>query len=412
MMTHISVDRAKLKARFLSYIHQNTMSQIDTKCIPSTDGQVAFAHRLAAELQAMGISVEVSQAGVVYAMVPANQPDRPAIGFVAHMDTPPGFRCEEIHPIYIENYDGGTITVNKDLGFSLSPEEYGFLSGLVGHELMLSDGTSILGADDKAGVAEVVTLLELLASHPDLPHGDVYGAFTVDEEIGKGIEYFELDKFPCDFAYTVDTDGNDLRCLDYETICDGRVDVRVTGKPMHPGIGTGVIRNACALAMEFHSMLPAELDPFVAKDRDGFDHLQEFVGQVDAATLRYRVANFEETELWTQMRLFQHIAEVLNEKYGYAAFQVTMRQTAANMKQYIMKDLRCIEYAVRAIEAAGIAVRHAGIRGGTDGALLSKRGLLAPNINTGAYNALSYFELVSVDDMCKCVEILLRIVSR
>jgi tripeptide aminopeptidase len=411
-MAKINVDRNVLKNRFLSYIGKNTMSAIDRESIPSTKGQKDFAEALIEELRDAGIAAEMGEAGVVYAKVPATSASRPSIGFVAHIDTPPDFKCEDIHPIRVEKYDGGVIEVNSEKGFYLSPDEYKFLSGLTGHELILSDGTTVLGGDDKAGVAEIVTMLEILAGDPEIEHGDVIGVFSTDEEIGKGMDHLDFEKFDCDFAYTVDTDGNDIRCLDYETVCDGRVDVTVTGKPVHPGIGTGVIRNASILAMEFHSMLPKELDPFVSKGNEGFDHLQEFNGLVDSAEMRYRVANFDEDALWEQMREFQAIADSLNEKYGYPAFDVKMRQTAVNMKKNVLKDTRCIYYAVQAMESSGLPVKHVGIRGRTDGAGLSSRGVPAPNINTGSYNALSYFELVSVDEMCKCTEILLRIVTQ
>jgi len=254
-------------------------------------------------------------------------------------------------------------------------------------------------------------MMEILVRNPKIRHGDVYVAFSVDEEIGKGIEYFDLDLFPCDFAYTVDIDGNDIHCLDYETVCGGWVEVFVRGVPVHPGTGTGIIRNASAMAMEFHQMLPSGLDPFSSSGYEGINHLTDFSGKVDYAHMKYRVSNFDEDGLWEQMRNFEREAEKLNEKYGYLAFSVTMSQSSSNMKTYIERDMRSVEYAARAMEAIGLKVRHCPIRGGTDGVLLSQRGIPAPNLNNGSYHALSYREVVSVDYMKKCVELFLKIVT-
>lgn len=403
----------KLVERFLQYIKYNTVSENDTIKKPSTEGQLLFGKYLKDELEKNGISVQISEYGVVYAHVDSNVPkgSAPTIGFVAHMDTPPDFNADNIHPQFISKYDGGIIIVNKELGLQMTPAEYPFLNDLVGHEIIHTDGTSILGADDKASIAEVVTMLITLVDHPEIKHGDVYAAFTVDEEIGKGIEYFDLSMFPCDFAYTVDIDGNDVHCLDYETICNGRVDVTVTGKPVHPGNAAGVIQNASELAMKFHNMLPKELNPYYSTEYEGFNHLQEFTGKVDYAYLRYRVANFENDGLWNQMRQFETIAKEMNDALGYSAFSVKMNQRSYNMRDYIMKDPRCLEYGQKAMQKVGLKGTHRPIRGGTDGSLLSIKGLPTPNISNGSYNAISYFEMVSVTYMRKCVELLLEIVT-
>lgn len=403
----------KLVERFLRYIQIDTASDRDSETIPSTPGQLELGRLLLKELKEMGVEAWMIESGVVYGHLPANceKEGVPAIGFVAHMDTPQNLNCQNIKPRFVNKYEGGTIVLNEEYGLTLDPEKNSFLRDLVGQDLITTDGTTILGADDKAGVAELMTMMDTLARNPQMKHGDVYAAFSVDEEIGKGIEYFDFDRFPCDFAYTVDIDGNDIHCLDYETICDGWVEVFVRGRPTHPGTGTGVLRNACLLAMELHEELPVQLDPFISKDYEPYNHLVDFSGKMDFAHMRYRAANFDEAALWEQMEDFQHIADRLNEKYGYPAFTVKFWQSAGNMRTYIEKDMQSVYLAQKAMQAVGLKACHQPIRGGTDGILMSKRGIPTPNLNNGSYNALSYDEVVSVDYMKKCVELLLKIVE-
>lgn len=403
----------KLVDRFLKYITFDTHSDRDSHSIPSTKGQLTFAKELMKELEQLNISVIKDKSGIVYAHIDSNcvDEDIPTIGFIAHMDTPPHLRACDIQPRIIKNYDGKNIIINKDLGLMMDSDKYLFLKDLIGHDVIVSDGTTILGADDKAGIAELMTMLDILVHDPSIKHGNIYVAFTVDEELGKGMEYFDLDLFPCDFAYTVDIDANDIHCLDYETICGGQVDVSVRGKPVHPGSGKGVLINASLLAMEFHNMLPKELDPYISNGYDGFNHLFDMTGQVDYANLKYRIGNFNDDDLWKQMQYFEKIAQQLNQKYNYQAFTVSMKQTAYNMKKYIEKDKRCLDYAIKAMKSLGLEVQHKPIRGGTDGSLLSQRGIPAPNLNNGSYNALSYFELVSIDYMKTCVKLFLKIIS-
>lgn len=403
----------KLVERFLKYIRFDTSSDAGSQQIPSTLGQLELGRCLREELERMGAEARMIKSGVVYGHLASNskRKDIPAIGFIAHMDTPQNLNCRDIKPNFIKKYDGNPVVLNQKLGIALDPKKDTFLKELIGHDLITTDGTTILGADDKAGIAELMTMMDILVQNPQIEHGDVYVAFSVDEEIGRGIEYFDLDLFPCDFAYTVDIDGNDIHCLDYESICGGWVEVAVRGKPVHPGTGTGVLRNASVMAMEFHQALPLRLDPFYSKEYEGINHLADFSGKVDCAHMKYRVSNFEEDGLWEQMKNFERIAEKLNEKYSYPAFSVTMRQSYSNMKKYIERDMRSVEYAARAMKAVGLNVKHRPIRGGTDGALLSQKGILTPNLNNGSYNALSYHEVVSVDYMKKCVELFVKIVT-
>lgn len=401
----------KTVERFLKYIEFDTSSDGNSANIPSTNGQLQLGRYLVKELEELGAEAKLSDSGIVYACVRSNsrKNDIPAIGFLAHMDTPPGLKATEIRPKFIHSYDGGRIVFDESLNLFMEPETCTFLKDLTGHELIVSDGTTILGADDKAGVAELVTLLDTLLHNPSIEHGDVYAAFTVDEEIGKGMEYFDTELFPCAFAYTVDIDANDIHCLNYETICSGRVEVSVRGKPVHPGSATGILRNASQMAMEFHGMLPQGLDPFYSSGYEGFNHLCEIEGKVDYALLKYRIGNFDRDGLWEQMRQFERIGSQLNEKYGYDAFSVTMKQVADNLKHYIGQDTRCLEKAKEAMKAVGLKGLHRPVRGGTDGVVLSKKGIPTPNLNNGSYNARGYFEVLSVDYMKKCVELLVEI---
>ena len=403
----------RLVERFLSYIAIDTSSDPASDRIPSTAGQLTLGKKLLEELSRLGVRAQMDKNGIVYGHLPANsrKSGLPAIGFVAHMDTPPGLNSRGIRLRFIKNYDGSPIILHEKNQLILAPEQDPFLPGLIGHDLITTDGTTILGADDKAGIAELVTMLDILVHNPGFAHGPVYTAFSVDEEIGRGMACFDPELFPCDFAYTVDIDGNDISCLDYETFCGGWTEVNVLGRPMHPGTGAGILRNACTMAMELHCSLPLRLDPYYSREYEGIIHLAAFTGRPEHAHMRYRVCSFEENVLWEQMHQIERAAKALNTAYGFPAFSVSMRQSSSNIKTCVMRDPRCLEYAKRAMAAAGLLVKHRPIRGGTDGIPLAERGIPAPNLNNGSYHALSFQEMVSVTQMKQCVEIFLKIVS-
>ena len=397
----------ELLNRFLRYVSYPTASDENSERCPSTEGQRVLGVLLVDELTAMGAKdAHMDGDGYVYAVIPANRPDpHPVIGFIAHMDTSPDCAGENIKPSVIA-YAGGDILLSAEKKIVLSAEEYPALSQHIGEHLVVTDGTTLLGADDKAGVAEIMTMADILL-HSDRPHGEIRIGFTPDEEIGSGADRFDVEKFGCAYAYTVD--GGTVGELEYENFNGASAVQQVHGRNIHPGYAKDKMKNAGTLAMAFHAMLPAAQVPEQTEGREGFFHLCQMQGNVEEATLTYIIRDHDREKFEQKKALFLETAAALNAKYGDGTFEAAVKDSYYNMIEQILPHPEIIERAERAMERAGMTPKAVPIRGGTDGAQLSFRGLPCPNLCTGGENFHSRFEFVSLEDMERCVEMLLHI---
>lgn len=401
-----------VKERFLNYISINTRSEEDTGQVPSTDGQLAFARMLADELDALGAEkVRISEYGYVMAELGSNlEADIPALGFIAHMDTSPDASGENIKPRIIENYDGGVIVLNEELGMCLDPAEFESLKSHIGEQLIATDGTTLLGADDKAGVAEIMCLVEHLVSHPEIKHGKICIGFTPDEEIGNGADYFDVSDFGAQFAYTVD--GGELGEIEFENFNGCNAGVYFKGKSIHPGSAKNKMINASLVALEFAAMLPMAETPQHTEGYEGFYHLHDMKGGVEQAELQYIIRDHDRDKFEERKRFMALAAFYINKKYGEGTAKLIIEDRYFNMKEKIVPHRELIEYAGLAMCAAEVSPKIVPIRGGTDGARLSYMGLPCPNLCTGGHNFHGPYEYCSVNSMEKVVEILINLVEQ
>lgn len=390
--------------RFLAYVKHHTTSDEDSNSFPSTKNQLAFAAFLAKECEAIGLqSVFVDEYGYVTATLPGTIQDAPTIGFIAHMDTSPDASGENILPNIVENYDGGNIPLN---GTSLSPAEFPFLKDYIGQTLITSDGTTLLGADDKAGIAEILTAMEYLMTHPEIPHGDIRIAFTPDEEIGKGVDFFDVASFGANFAYTLD--GGRIGELEYENFNAARAIIRIKGKNVHPGTAKNVMVNAALIGTEIASLLPEKEIPAKTECYEGFFHLCSFHGDVTSATLTYIIRDFDKDSFEHRKDLIRLIVERKNTQHQ-GAIELELRDEYYNMLSQVEPHMEIVDLAKQAMLDCGVTPIIQPIRGGTDGARLSFMGLPCPNLFAGGHNFHSNYEFVPVASMEKAVQVMIRI---
>jgi tripeptide aminopeptidase len=398
-----------LVRRFVHYAGFHTTS--DPKCdtFPSTPGQMAFAVDLAEELEMLGLSeVEVDSNGYVMATIPSNIPeDVPVVGFVAHYDTSPDFNGKDVQPQVIENYDGGIVMLHKEKNLTLSPERFPELNHYIGQTLITTDGTSLLGADDKAGIAEIVTAMEGLLQTPEIRHGKIRICFTPDEEIGRGADRFDIQKFGTDFAFTMD--GGELGELEYENFNAAHATLLITGKSVHPGDAKNKMVNALLVAQRINSMLPPEQRPENTAEYEGFFHLTELSGKVAEASMEFIIRDHDAEKFKLKKDLLKEIVQLLSEEYGYQVIQLKLRDQYYNMREKIEPVMYIIELAKEAMIQAGVEPRIIAIRGGTDGARLSWEGLPCPNIFTGGLNYHGPYEFIPLPSMVKAVEVIQNI---
>lgn len=396
--------------RLLQYVKYDTTSDENApeSVCPSTAGQKKLAAALAEEMRRLGMAeVRMDPHGYVYASLPADCAEpQPVIGLIAHMDTSFSAPGKNVRPRIVRGYDGGDIVLNAEKGIVMHPSEFGSLADDKGMDLIVTDGTTLLGADDKAGIAEILTTVEALAEK-HVPHGKIAVAFTPDEEIGRGAERFDIPGFGADFAYTVD--GGKLGQLEYENFNAASADVTVKGFSIHPGDAKNRMKNAVLLGIEFNSMLPPAETPAHTEGREGFYHLMSFSGDEEKAVLRYIVRDHDRPRFEARKARLRKIAAYLNEKYG-ARFTVDLRDSYYNMKEKIEPHIEIVERAEAAMRAAGVEPHIVPIRGGTDGAFLSYRGLPCPNLPTGGHNFHGRFEYIPVQAMDKMVEVLVNLV--
>ena len=401
----------KIENRFLKYVSFDTQSDPHSETAPSSFKQFELAKYLEEEMKAIGISdVVVSEHCVVYGCIPSNNDHKGSvIGFIAHMDTSPDASGKDIKAQYIPEYDGNIIVLNKDKQLYLDPKEFNILNSLVGHELITTDGTTLLGADDKAGVAIIMQMCEYLLSHPEIKHNDIKIAFTPDEEVGRGTDHFDVAYFNADYAYTID--GSHVSEIEYENFNAFSAKVEIHGKSIHPGSAKDAMVNAVRVANEFDTMLPQNMRPEYTEGYEGFNHLHDIHGDCAYTVMDYIIRNHDLAKAKKQCKDFIHIADFLNYKYGYHMIDVNISESYLNMKEHILEHMYIVDNAMEAMRQCGLDAHAVPIRGGTDGARLTYEGLPCPNLGTGGFNFHGPFEFVSVTMMKKQVEVLLKIIE-
>lgn len=395
--------------RFLEYIQVETTSSEEATCRPSTACQLDLAKLLEQEMKEMGLqNVYIEEAdGAVFGTIPANTDEKlPTLGFLAHMDTSCAASGKDVKARIIENYDGGVIHLSDTV--SMDPADgFGCLNEVIGEDLIVTDGTTLLGADDKAGIAEIMTMAEMLLKS-DKPHGTVKVAFTTDEEIGAGPELFNVAKFGCDYAYTVD--GGPLGELEYENFNAASADIMIHGKGVHPGGAKNLMVNACSIACEYQMMLPQEQVPEHTEGYEGFIHLMGMSGDVTGAKLSYILRDHDLNKLEEKKNMMVWAADFLNRKYGEGTVEAHVRDAYRNMREKIEPHMHLINTAAKAFEAVGVMPKTVAIRGGTDGAALSFKGLPCPNLSTGGYQFHGIYEFIPVRALETMPKVLIEIV--
>ena len=393
--------------RFLNYTQFDTQSTEDSDSVPSTPKQLIFAEYLKKELEHEGLSnVEMDDRGYIYATLKANtKGDIPTIGFISHYDTSPDCSGADIKPHIVNHYDGSDILLSE--GIVSSPKKFPELLQHVGEDLIVTDGHTLLGADDKAGIAEIVQAMCWLRDHPEVKHGDIRIAFNPDEEIGMGAHYFDVEKFGCDWAYTMD--GGDVGELEFENFNAASARINIKGVSVHPGYAKGKMVNANLLAMELAAMLPEDERPETTEAYQGFFHLLNVKGNVEKATMSYIIRDHDRDRFEDRKRTIEDVVKVLNQKYGEGSITAEIKDQYYNMKEKIDPQMHVIDVVLHAMQTCGVTPRVKPIRGGTDGAQLSFKGLPCPNIFAGGVNFHGPYEFVSIQSMEKAQQVIVEI---
>lgn len=397
--------------RFIAYARTETQSDESSTSCPSTPGQLVLARKLVEELTSIGMEdITLDENGYVMATLPANTDKQiPTVGFLAHVDTATDFTGTNVKPQIVEPYDGNDIILNQELGIVLSPKDFPELSGYKGHTLITTDGTTLLGADDKAGIAEIMTAMAYLLQHPEIKHGRIRVAFTPDEEIGRGPHRFDVAAFDAVYAYTMD--GGPLGELQYESFNAAGAHITVKGKNVHPGTAKDKMINSAKIAMALQGMLPAEEAPEHTSGYEGFFHLASIEGDVEETQLRYLIRDHDRKRFDERKAQMIQIVEGLQARYGKDRIVLEIKDQYFNMREKIEPVIEIVEIAKQAMENLGIKPIIEPIRGGTDGSQLSYMGLPTPNIFTGGENYHGRFEYVSADNMVKAVHTIIEIIK-
>ena len=401
----------EIKERFLNYVSFDTQSVENSQTVPSTSKQLKLGKYLVEELQSLGIeNALLNEYGVVYGTIPSNNNHQgDVIGFIAHMDTSPDASGKDIHPQIIKDYQGQKIILNEDKELYLDPEQYPQLLHLIHHDLITTDGTTLLGADDKAGIPIIMQMVEYLHTHPEFKHNDIQIAFTPDEEIGCGSNHFDVKYFNADYAYTID--GGDIHIIEYENFNAFSAKVNIHGRSIHPGSAKNKMINSTRVAYEFDSLLPVHMRPESTEGYEGFNHLHAIQGTCEETTMDYIIRNHDLQQAKKQCQEFIDIVEFLNKKYGYQIIDLTITESYLNMKEALKDHMFIVEQALAAIKENGLDAYCSPIRGGTDGARLTFMGLPCPNLGTGGFNYHGPYEYCSLTMMEKQVQILLYILK-
>ncbi|MRG86373.1 peptidase T [Salinibacillus xinjiangensis] len=397
--------------RFTSYVKVDTQSNENNESCPSTQGQLTLANQLVDELKEIGMEdVGIDEHGYVMATLPANtNKEVETIGFLAHVDTATDFTGKNVNPQIVEQYDGNDIVLNESLHIVLSPNDYPNLSNYKGHTLVTTDGTTLLGADNKAGIAEIMTAMDYLIQHPEIKHGKVRVAFTPDEEIGRGPHKFDVERFNASYAYTVD--GGPIGELQYESFNAAGAKITIKGNNVHPGTAKGKMVNSVKIGMELNGMLPAEEAPEHTEKYEGFYHLLSFEGDVEQTNLTYIIRDHDKEKFQARKENMEKVVADLQAKYGESNIILEMKDQYYNMRDKIEPVKHIVDIAYEAMDTLDIKPIVEPIRGGTDGSQLSYMGLPTPNIFTGGENFHGKFEFVSVDHMLKSTETIVQIIK-
>jgi len=394
--------------KFLRYVRVDTASDANSPSQPSTYRQVEFGTELAAEMRAMGLAdAHIDEHGYIYATVPGNVAGVPVIGLIAHMDVVADVPSAGVNPQIVKNYDGGDIILNAAKNLTMSPQDYPELLNYRGQDIITTDGTTLLGADNKAGIAEILAAAEYLLAHPEVRRGTLRIAFTPDEEIARGTAKFDVAKFGADFAYTLD--GGAVGGIEFETFNAASAKVAVKGRNIHPGASKNKMRNALLMGMEFNAMLPAAERPAHTENYEGFYHLNEMRGTPEQAELKYIVRDHSRQLFEARKARLIAIGEYLNGIYGAGSFTVNLADSYYNMEEKIRPVMHIVELAQTAMRELGITPVNSPVRGGTDGARLSYMGLPCPNIFTGGHNYHGTHEYIPIPSMEKAVQVILKI---
>jgi tripeptide aminopeptidase len=396
--------------RFISYIKIDTQSGRKAETFPSTQKQLNLAKLLVEELKALGLAdAAVDQFGYVTATLPANtdREDVPVVGFLAHMDTSPDFSGDGVNPQFVEDYDGGTLVLNAKKAITMSPEEFPDLKKYIGKTLITTDGTTLLGADDKAGIAEIMTAVETLLDHPEIEHGTIKIGFTPDEEVGTGVDHFNVEKFGADFAYTID--GGEVGEVQYENFNAAGAEVTIHGRNVHPGKAKLKMRNALLIGMEFNELLPVFERPEFTEKYEGFFHLFLFGGTVEEAAMTYIIRDHDREKFEEKKRLIQQAGDFINEKYDDQIIEIEVSDQYYNMREQVEKHPEIMEIAIQAVKDVDLVPKIDPVRGGTDGSRLSYMGLPTPNIFTGGHYGHGKYEFIPTFAMEKAVDTLVKI---
>ncbi|WP_295295674.1 peptidase T [uncultured Brachyspira sp.] len=403
----------KAYERFIKYTtFDTTSSAANENETPSSASQRVFAEYLLKELRDLGVDNSyIDDKSFVYAAIPATKgkENKPKIGFIAHLDTVEDVSGKDIKANIVKNYDGKDIVLNKEKNIIFSAKDFSNLNKYIGSDLIVTDGTTLLGADDKAGIAEIMTMIETIMKDKTIEHGEIKIAFTPDEEIGSGIDYFNVEDFNADFAYTID--GGELGEIEYENFNAASCNVIVNGVNVHPGYAKNKMKNAILLGVEFNNMLPQNERPEHTENYEGFYHLSSISGNEEKAKLEYIIRDHDKSKFENKKEFIKNVCEFLNKKYGEKTFEIELKDSYYNMKEKILPHMHLIENAKKAFNECGIKERIVPIRGGTDGARLSFRNLPCPNLSTGGENAHSRFEYISVQSLEKMTEVLLKIID-
>ena len=400
-----------LTDRFLKYVSFCTTSDEETNMTPSTPGQMEFAKYLANELKEIGMQeVTLDENGYVMATLPANVEGKPVIGFIAHMDTAPDASGKNVKARIVTHYDGQDIVLNAEKNIVFEVAKYPEILDYKGQDIIVTDGTTLLGADDKAGLAEIVTACEYLIQHPEIKHGKIRVGFTPDEEIGQGADHFDVEKFGCDFAYTMD--GGAVGELEYENFNAAGCKVKVHGVNVHPGYGYHKMINSMRIANQFATMLPRWETPEHTQGYEGFYHLIAMNGSVEETTLQYIIRDHDRARFESRKREMEHLARKINQEYGEGTVEVELRDQYYNMREKVEPVMHIVTLVEEAMKEVGVTPKVQPIRGGTDGARLSFEGLPCPNIFAGGVNFHSRFEYLPIPSMEKAMQVILQIVQK
>ena len=400
----------KILDRFLRYVAVDTQSNEESESQPSEAKELNLLRMLQGELKALGVEATLDEYGYVMGTIPSNIDKKvPAVGFIAHVDTSPDASGADIKPQIIPDYDGSDIPLKGVPGLVLKTSEFPELLAHKGETIITTDGTTLLGADDKAGVAEIMDAVQYIAAHPEFRHGEIKIGFTPDEEIGRGVVKFDVKRFGADYAYTMD--GGEVGELEFENFNAASASVHIQGSNVHPGYAKGKMRNALHIGQEFDALLPADQRPEYTQDYEGFFHLIGFKGTVEEATLTYIIRDHDRAKFEQKKQMISRCADFINERYGAGTATATVRDQYYNMREQVEPHYHVVEKAVKAMEMAGVKPRIQPIRGGTDGANLSFKGLPCPNIFAGGLNFHGKFEWVPLESMEKAAAVIRNLIS-